>query len=183
MVWIAIFRLWSTNWTRRNIHYGNFFDVQQIVVSRPKGQKITLGVMLIDWDSQQGRERATSGRYKKIWLGQSYIMRKVWYHQIWIQNCLGFIVLWCTTYLKFCTPLNHSTQVLCQHPFSNHKLWIEMKRTKVYSKVFLIMKSTVYKFFLPDIGGFDLVDLIITDLKDHMICYKLEWSHWWKIYL
>ena len=33
------------------------------------------------------------------------------------------------------------------------------------------------------IGGFHLVDLIITELKDHMICYKLECSHWWKIYL
>ena len=32
-------------------------------------------------------------------------------------------------------------------------------------------------------GGFHLVDLIITELKDHMICYKLECSHWWKIYL
>ena len=36
---------------------------------------------------------------------------------------------------------------------------------------------------LEDQGGFHLVDLIITELKDHMICYKLEGSHWWKIYL
>ena len=33
------------------------------------------------------------------------------------------------------------------------------------------------------IGGFHLVDFVITELKDHMICYKLECSHWWKIYL
>ena len=33
-----------------------------------------------------------------------------------------------------------------------------------------------------DIGGFQLVDLIITELKDHMTCYKFESSHWWKIY-
>ena len=26
-------------------------------------------------------------------------------------------------------------------------------------------------------GGFHFVDLIITELKDHMICYKLECSH------
>ena len=32
-------------------------------------------------------------------------------------------------------------------------------------------------------GGFQLVDLIITELKDHMNCYKFECSHWWKIYL
>ena len=29
-------------------------------------------------------------------------------------------------------------------------------------------------------GGFQLVDLIITELKDHMICYKIKCSHWWK---
>ena len=28
-----------------------------------------------------------------------------------------------------------------------------------------------------------MVDLIITELKDHMICYKLECSHWWKMYV
>ena len=32
-------------------------------------------------------------------------------------------------------------------------------------------------------GGFQLVDLIITELHSHMTCYKLECSHWWKIYL
>ena len=30
------------------------------------------------------------------------------------------------------------------------------------------------------LGGFQLVDLIITDLKDHMTCYKFKCSHWWK---
>ena len=33
------------------------------------------------------------------------------------------------------------------------------------------------------IGGFYLVDLIITELKDNVICHKLECSHWWKMYL
>ena len=33
------------------------------------------------------------------------------------------------------------------------------------------------------LGGFQLVDLIITKLKDHMTCYKLKCSHWWKIYV
>ena len=41
-------------------------------------------------DSQQDRDRATSGCNKKSY---SYIMRKVWYHQSWIQNYWGFIVL------------------------------------------------------------------------------------------
>ena len=30
-------------------------------------------------------------------------------------------------------------------------------------------------------GVFQLVDLTITELKDHMTCYKFECSHWWKI--
>ena len=50
----------------------------------------------LNWDSQQGRDLAMSGRNKqKFQLGQSYsyIRRKVWYHQIWIQNDLGFMVL------------------------------------------------------------------------------------------
>ena len=36
---------------------------------------------------------------------------------------------------------------------------------------------------IPVLGGFQLVDLIITELKDHMICFKFKCSHWWKIYL
>ena len=32
-------------------------------------------------------------------------------------------------------------------------------------------------------GGDHLIDLFITELKDHMICYQLECSHWWKINL
>ena len=32
-------------------------------------------------------------------------------------------------------------------------------------------------------GGFQLVDLIITEFKDHMTCCKFECSHWWKTYL
>ena len=54
-----------------------------------------LSLAFLNWDSQQGRDLATSGcNIKKIQLGQSYsyIMRKVWYHQIWIQNNLGFMV-------------------------------------------------------------------------------------------
>ena len=33
------------------------------------------------------------------------------------------------------------------------------------------------------LGGFQLVTLIITELKSHMTCYKFKCSHWWKIYL
>ena len=49
----------------------------------------------LNWDSQQGRDIATSGRNKKINCANLIlicIMRKVWYHQIWIQTYLGFIV-------------------------------------------------------------------------------------------
>ena len=34
-----------------------------------------------------------------------------------------------------------------------------------------------------NMGSFHLVDLIITELKDHMTSYKFKCSHWWKIYL
>ena len=30
-------------------------------------------------------------------------------------------------------------------------------------------------------GGFQVVDLIITELKNHMTCYKFEWSHWFEL--
>ena len=52
-----------------------------------------LSLAFQNWDSQQGRDLATSGRNgQKFQLGQSFssIMRKVWYHQIWIQNNLVF---------------------------------------------------------------------------------------------
>ena len=32
-------------------------------------------------------------------------------------------------------------------------------------------------------GGFQLLDLIITELKSQMTCYKIKVSHWWKFYL
>ena len=38
------------------------------------------------------------------------------------------------------------------------------------------------KFLKHLIGGFQLLDLIITELKNHMISYKFDYSHWWKIY-
>ena len=49
----------------------------------------------LNWDSQQGRDLATSGcKKQKFQFGQSYsyIMRKVGHHQILIQNNLGFMV-------------------------------------------------------------------------------------------
>ena len=33
------------------------------------------------------------------------------------------------------------------------------------------------------LGGFQLLDLIITELKSHMIPYKFKCPHWWKINL
>ena len=44
-------------------------------------------------------------------------------------------------------------------------------------------KSFFYQTHTQMHGGFQLVDLIITELKDDMTCYKFECSHWWKIYL
>ena len=36
---------------------------------------------------------------------------------------------------------------------------------------------------LHNIGVFQLLDLIIPELKSHVIPYKFKCSHWWKIYL
>ena len=35
----------------------------------------------------------------------------------------------------------------------------------------------------PHHGGFQLLDLIIPELKSHVIPYKFKRSHWWKIHL
>ena len=32
-------------------------------------------------------------------------------------------------------------------------------------------------------GGFQLLDLILPELKSHVIPYKFKCSHWWKFYL
>ena len=50
----------------------------------------------LNWESQQGRDIATSGRNNLFFNLANlflYIMMKVWYHQIRIQNNLGFMVL------------------------------------------------------------------------------------------
>ena len=54
-----------------------------------------LSLEKLNWDSQQGRDLATSGRNKKISIGP------VWYHQIWIQTYLGFMVLILITWRTF----------------------------------------------------------------------------------
>ena len=39
------------------------------------------------------------------------------------------------------------------------------------------------KYDNGDLGGFHLVDLIITENKDHMTRYNFECSNWWKKFL
>ena len=34
-----------------------------------------------------------------------------------------------------------------------------------------------------NLGGFQLLDLIITELESHMTCQKFKLSHWWKFYM
>ena len=44
--------------------------------------------------------------------------------------------------------------------------------------------SMVFSFKnCSDLGGFQLLDLIIPELKSHVIPYKFKCSHWWKIHL
>ena len=40
-----------------------------------------------------------------------------------------------------------------------------------------------YDLIKSDCGGFQLLNLIITELKSHMTCWKFKVSHWWKFYL
>ena len=37
--------------------------------------------------------------------------------------------------------------------------------------------------FIHELGGFQLLDLIIPELKSHVIPYKIKCSHWWKIHM
>ena len=77
-----------------------------------------LSLEKLNWDSQQGRDLATSGRNKQQFqLGQSYsyIMRKVCYHQIWIQNNVGFMVLILSTCQRICRGPKSWIRVLGKH--------------------------------------------------------------------
>ena len=40
-----------------------------------------------------------------------------------------------------------------------------------------------FELNVSGIGGFQLLDLIIPELKSHVIPYKFKCSHWWKIHL
>ena len=91
----------------------------------------------LNWDSQQGRDLATSGCNKQTFqLGQShsYIMRKVWNHQIWIQNKLGFMVVhtrqnwynihlsvYITWYIQLCCPHDIATR---ESLISIRNIWV-----------------------------------------------------------
>ena len=39
------------------------------------------------------------------------------------------------------------------------------------------------KSFLSQMGGCRLSDLSISQVIEHVTCYKFKCSHWWKIYL
>ena len=41
----------------------------------------------------------------------------------------------------------------------------------------------IFSFLNHHIGGFQLLDLIIPELRSHVIPYKFKCSHWWKIHL
>ena len=49
------------------------------------------------------------------------------------------------------------------------------------ANVFSSKRGRTYEMLLQ--GGFQLLDLIITELKSHMTCQKFKVSHWWKFYL
>ena len=106
-----------------------------------------LSLEKLSWDSQQGRDRATSGSNKiKFQSGQSYsyIMRKVWYHQIWIQNYLGFIVsdlmyilhkdrIWMDSSIKYIS--RGWKQFINDHLLLSYAVYISPKTNNMYNKV------------------------------------------------
>ena len=47
-------------------------------------------------------------------------------------------------------------------------------KTHTYKSVCVYLDNE----FLTDYGGFQLVDLIIPELKDNMACYRFKCSHW-----
>ena len=59
-------------------------------------------------------------------------------------------------------------------PKLNIKFMYSEKATKFYE---------ISTILLSYVGGFQLLDLIIPELKSHVILYKFKCSHWWKIYL
>ena len=68
-------------------------------------------------------------------------------------------------------------------------VWAILNRTRYEDKspekvgIQRLVTKNVYKSAYPLHGGFQLLDLIITELKSHMTCSKFKVSHWWKFYL
>ena len=53
--------------------------------------------------------------------------------------------------------------------------------TIVFGQIYGMGEQITMPLGESHIGGFQLLDLIITELKSHMTCFKV--SHWWKFYL
>ena len=63
-----------------------------------------------------------------------------------------------------------------------HRVYSKLAKNpndKLFSWPFLALRQVELQYN----GGFHLVDLIITELKDHMTSYEFKCSHWLKIYL
>ena len=95
LLWIQMWKYWLSSWYKNMIGLIEilFCCILMLLCFCPVG---CLSLEKLSWDSQQGRDGATSGSNKlQFQSGQSfcYIMRKVWCHQIWTQTYLGFIVL------------------------------------------------------------------------------------------
>ena len=83
--------------------------------------------------------------------------------------------LWsCQIFVRFQANFN-SFKDWKKQPFKQKiMLWFNTKTT-----VF----QGVFEKELTHVGGFQLLDLIIPELKSHVIPYKFKCSHWWKIHL
>ena len=99
-----------------------------------------LSSAFLNWDSQQGRDLATSGGNKqkiKFCQSYSYIIRKVWYHQIWIQNNLGFMVL-----------------ILLYNPWTTAQQW--------FMTSYIVLFSSIWDIALGSLAFFDLCNPLIS---------------------
>ena len=84
-------------------------------------------------------------------------------------------------YNKQCSAFSNSTLKSLRHVESVHEGKKSFKcnvRDTPFSE-----KSNLNGHIESVHGGFQLLDLIIPELKSHVIPYKFKCSHWWKIHL
>ena len=112
----------------------------------------------------------------------SIFMRNLYFHFA-AEQCRPVLRQWCLNPKEIegknwnCRKVNHMWKVVCASSFAKkgHEPFI---RNLICG--FFVIFWPFLTLFLPDIGGFQLLDLIIQELKSHVIPYKFKSSHWLK---